>query len=164
MLRPMATVLALVLAGCGAVPTTESATPTASAAATPTPTPRPTRQPTPTPEPAHSLLVTLDVHDPNATLDEQIGLICETSAGYDDIHEGTQITVRDETESVIGLGELGAGFWRPDDEICWFVARVEDLPEARFYSVEIRDRGVLRYSRAEMEEADWSVSLQLGGD
>jgi len=80
--------------------------------------------------------------------------------GYFDV-PGSAVTITADG-SVVGTGQLssfavGGGFG------CTYRTTVEDIPtDADFYSVEIRRRGEVTSSRAEMEEDGWSWELSLG--
>jgi hypothetical protein len=56
---------------------------------------------------------------------------CEGTNGYEDVHEGTQVTVSESTGKTIGVGMLGIG--RRDDISCTFEFSVPDVPDADFY-------------------------------
>jgi hypothetical protein len=80
--------------------------------------------------------------------------------GYDDIHTGTQVTVTDEAGTLIGTSQLTGG--KLSLSGCRFTYRIIDLPEARFYKIEVSHRGGLTHSFAEMTSQDWRVASKLG--
>lgn len=99
--------------------------------------------------------------------------VCRGAGGYEDLGEGTQVVVRNESGEVIATGALGAGSlplsednsptttsydWSP----CTFPIEVTDVPDAEFYTVEVSHRGGLTYSAAELEGLDWQPQLTIG--
>lgn len=91
---------------------------------------------------------------------------CATKDGYDDIHEGAQVTVTDENGKVVGLGNLtSAGLWAdaPDTLVimsqCRFNFTVAVPSGATFYRIEVAHRGVVRYTASEVAT---EVHLTLG--
>jgi hypothetical protein len=89
------------------------------------------------------------------------GEACEGSGGYDDIREGAQVTVKDENGHVLATSDLLSGVASSDIE-CDFAFVVADVPDARFYAVEVSHRGEITNSRQEMEDNAWFVGLTLG--
>jgi hypothetical protein len=85
---------------------------------------------------------------------------CEGTSGYDDIDEGTQVTISDGRDKTIGVGSLGIG--RSDSSSCMFEFFVPDVPDADFYEVEIAHRGKLSYSKEELASKGWRVEVALG--
>lgn len=92
----------------------------------------------------------------------ETGEDCENPPGFDDIHQGSQVIVKDEAGTTMSTSELGSG--RIDGLGCTFDFTLEGVGDAKFYSVELgRDaRGELSYSYDEMVESNWSVDLVLG--
>ncbi len=97
------------------------------------------------------------------------GDLCYGKGGYDDIKEGAQVTIRDETDTVIAAGRLSEGQIKTTElgldlvsADCIFLFEVTDVPSANFYTVEVSHRGGLTYSLDEMDALDWEVSLSLG--
>jgi hypothetical protein len=85
---------------------------------------------------------------------------CFGTGGYGDIHAGTQVTVTDAASRVIGVGVLEEG--RPDGAYaCVFAFSIKGLPETDFYGVEVQRRGVLRYSRTQLDQQGWTVKHSL---
>jgi hypothetical protein len=150
--------LGAIVAACG------PAAPASSVAATSSPSPSvdPTPSPSPTPEPtpaSHAMTVSLDLTDPGAWPDGT--LTCAGTGGYDDIFEASQVVVRDESGTVLATADLGIGLLLQPDT-CSFITKVENIPPAAFYTVEISHRGELIYSAAEMEQKGWRVAVTLG--
>jgi hypothetical protein len=85
---------------------------------------------------------------------------CHGTGGYGDIHAGTQVTVMDAASRVIGVGVLEDGRW--DGRVtCVFAFSIKGLPDTDFYGVEVQRRGVLRYSRTQLDQQGWTVKHSL---
>lgn len=96
-------------------------------------------------------------------LHEDVGLgqgSCTGQGGYDDIHDGTAVVIKDESSKVLATGSLGSG--TIDSGVCLFHFTVSGVPDANFYEVEVSHRGNVTYSKADIEKADWEVDLELG--
>lgn len=95
---------------------------------------------------------------------------------YPDISAGAQVTIRDSSGAIVGLGSLEEGGlllgWSPDgmmlystsDEFtkdyCVFSFTVEDVDLAdKIYSVEVANRGEVNFSREDLIDG---VGLSLG--
>lgn len=139
--------------------------------APPTPAPTPTNTPPPTPIPSPELgpIPGKDTYLLGGTFvlfgtagDEffitQGG--CFGRGGYNDIGVGTQVIIRDETNSIISSGEFEPDPNAKRDQ-CKFVFYIE-VPSAKFYSISITHRGEMVYSKAEMEKNGWLVELGMG--
>ena len=86
---------------------------------------------------------------------------CFGTGSYDDIISGLQVTVSNESETVIATGNLFPGEVTEDG--CRFYFNISDVPVAKFYRVEVSGRrGEIRYSYEQMNAAVWNVSLSLG--
>lgn len=84
---------------------------------------------------------------------------CKGTGGYDDIGQGTQVTVTDEAGKVVGVGALGAGQYNSVSGSCTFEFTVAGVAPGRaFYGVEVAHRGVIRYEGGKVA----SPQLQLG--
>lgn len=92
---------------------------------------------------------------------DQPGERCNGSGGFDDIRQGTQVTVSDGGGDLLAIGELGSGT-KLDVLHCEFDVTVEDVPVADFYEIEVASRGGINYSFEDMEAAGWRVDLTLG--
>ena len=89
---------------------------------------------------------------------------CEGREGYDDIVGGAQVLVSDEAGTTIASSRLEPGeIVRAHDGIitCEWSFEIADVPEAKFYEIEVSRRGGLKYSKAEMEGLDWEVPFFL---
>jgi hypothetical protein len=82
--------------------------------------------------------------------------------GYDEygVHEGTQIIVRDENDSIIGTATFGPG--KVDSPYCTFPFEFSDVPPASFYTFEWGDVKTQALSRSELEDRDWHLDFTLG--
>ncbi len=87
---------------------------------------------------------------------------CNTSGtGYEDISEGTPVSITNENGKVVGAADLGAGTRLGGDE-CDFSWTATGVGPATFYQVTISHRGTVSYSESEMESDGWSVKTTLG--
>jgi hypothetical protein len=85
---------------------------------------------------------------------------CEGTSGYDDIDQGTQVTVTDGGGKTLGVGALGIG--RSESEICTFEFSIPNVADADFYKIEVSHRGELSYSKQELAAKGWRVEVALG--
>jgi hypothetical protein len=88
------------------------------------------------------------------------GAPCVASEGFDDVHEGAQVTVRNENGTLIEGATLSSGV-SAGEGICTFSFELL-VPDAEFYSFELGDRGEVVHSFAEMEAMAWRVAMRLG--
>lgn len=94
------------------------------------------------------------------------------------VSEGDPVLLRDGNNNTISTAELGAGKNTPlfgkaggkqvreiTDDLdlarCVYKFRFDDVPDEKFYSVEVGDTGDVTYSKAKLEKADWKVALSL---
>lgn len=91
---------------------------------------------------------------------------CAGMGGYDDMSPGTDVTVKDEDGTLLATGSLEQGTLTDVEDGVFFICElpftVEDVPDAKFYSIETGGRGGLNFSKAEMEEKNWRVEFSLG--
>jgi hypothetical protein len=79
-------------------------------------------------------------------------------SGYDDIREGTGVTVYGADGDVIATGALGDSTY--SDYACSYSVAVEDVPKGeKFYKVEVSHRGTLQLSAEEAENGGFAGSL-----
>jgi hypothetical protein len=80
--------------------------------------------------------------------------------GYWDIRNGTSVTLSDETGNPIGQSSLDAsGFGR----LCSYKATLFAVPSNKnSYIFDVGTRSPIVYSRDEMKEMDWKISVTLG--
>jgi hypothetical protein len=138
----------VVVAGCSS-----RAAPTAVAVHV-TPSPTVARTPRPTPI-VHTITGTFDL------IGTYPGADCAGTGGYDDIREGTGVTLRDRQSSVIAIATLGAGEGLGGS--CRFVFTFPGVPEIPAYTIEVSHRGGITKSLADLRADGWNVALQLGG-
>ena len=92
---------------------------------------------------------------------------CTGSGGLADIHEGTEIVVRDGAGTILETGSLGPGEVVPGNGglSCWFGFQVPDIRlGANFYTVQVADRAVRIYSADELEANDWDIAIAPIGE
>ncbi|GLZ76653.1 hypothetical protein Afil01_14600 [Actinorhabdospora filicis] len=88
---------------------------------------------------------------------------CSTSLGYDDIREGTQVTISDSADATVALGRLERGAVSNAYSACGFGFEIPGVPAGLgFYGVSIGRRGTMRYAEAELKGG--RLELQLGLD
>lgn len=79
-------------------------------------------------------------------------------SGYDDIAEGTSVTVYGASGDVVATGELGES--RERSFTCVFDIAIEDVPKGeKFYKVEVSHRGTLQLTAEEAENGELAASL-----
>lgn len=90
---------------------------------------------------------------------------CRGRESYDDINEGAQVVVKDETGAIIATSSLSGGTPVTANlgGYCQFTFQVTVPADRDFYSFEVSHRGELTYSNAEMESMGWTVAFELGG-
>ena len=93
---------------------------------------------------------------------------CTGRGDLADIHEETEIVVRDGAGTILETGALGPGEFVPGNEglSCWFGFQVPDIPlGANFYTVQVADRAVRIYSADDLEADDWDIVIApIGAD
>jgi hypothetical protein len=116
--------------------------------------------------PSHRLEGTYIVHGvfPHRTY----GRPCKAAeAGYPDIGSGTRVMVSDGTAAVLGTatlqgGTLRKGPLRGNDDDCVFSFSLT-VPERDNYRIEVgQRRGVVPFSRSELERSGWKADLTIG--
>ena len=116
--------------------------------------------------------IVLDIKEPEKQVltgeftlnDEDIigtGDHCFGTGGYDDFGPGMNVTVRDGNGSIIASGDTVSSDAFPDNYSCTVEFAVE-VDDVEFYAIEVGHRGELSYSKEELEEQGWNVSLVLG--
>jgi hypothetical protein len=79
-------------------------------------------------------------------------------SGYDDIREGTNVTVYGADGDVVATGALGKS--KKVSYSCVFEIAVDDVPKGeKFYKVEVAHRGTLQLSAKEAENGELAASL-----
>jgi hypothetical protein len=94
---------------------------------------------------------------------QRVGSTCSGNGGYSDLKAGTDVKVTDRGGEILGTSALGPGRIVSSGE-CDFLFDFDELPDSDFYVVTLGSgtRGELSYSRKEMVELDWTVSLVIG--
>lgn len=92
------------------------------------------------------------------------GTKCNGTGGYDDLTGGAPVTVKNENGSVIATGSLDEGVSDTTYPTvsCHFSFTIPNLPDAKFYSIEVTHRGALTYSQDQLKSKDWKVDLSIG--
>lgn len=87
-----------------------------------------------------------------------IGDPCTSGEGFEDLHQGTQVVIADESGRTIALGSLDAGTiaGRPGQQVftldCSFAFEVPDVPTGHpFYRVSVGRRGSQQFSAEEIQ-------------
>lgn len=87
------------------------------------------------------------------------GGVCQGGGGYDDLHQGTQVTVTDQTGAIVGVGQLAAGS-AISSSSCQFLFTVAAVPAGRkFYGVAVSHRGSVQYTESQVRSG---VELSIG--
>lgn len=124
----------------------------------------------------HTIRGSMDLADVQVT---RPGEPCTGSGGYSDVAPGAPVIVRNGAGDTIATSELELGRSIGEDgkierdgqnvtqtfgavEGCRFTFTIDDVPNSKFYAVEVSHRGALTYSKKQMEERAWKVSLTLG--
>jgi hypothetical protein len=83
---------------------------------------------------------------------------CHGYRGYNDIDQGSSVTVYDAKGTVIATGALGQGV--PTGASCRFPINVENVPDgSTFYQVEVSHRGKITVQAADAQAGRFAVSL-----
>ncbi|MGW3594994.1 hypothetical protein [Streptomyces sp. NPDC005167] len=83
---------------------------------------------------------------------------CRGNGGYDDIAQGTSVTVYDAAGGVAATGSLGESQYSVG--ACAFIVTVDDVPKGeKFYQVEVSHRGKVQLSGKEAEGGKLAASL-----
>lgn len=97
------------------------------------------------------------------------GLPCVGTGGFRDIRGGTQVTVKDENGTLLGVSELSEGEYdalKANSTVvakgCLFTFDVGSLPRRSFYKVEVSHRGEQVYSFDDLMAQGGEISLTLG--
>ncbi|WP_222840696.1 hypothetical protein [Actinosynnema mirum] len=85
---------------------------------------------------------------------------CEGTRGYDDISEGTQVSVYDASGTIVAISELTNSNYLSGG-MCRFNFAVPDVPDGeRIYQVEVSHRGKISYT--EKDARAGAINLTLG--
>jgi len=85
---------------------------------------------------------------------------CAGESGYDDIRDGTSVTVYNAAGAVVATGSLTDSKYDEDTFNCDFTVSVPDVPKGeKFYKVEVSHRGTLQLAAQEAENGEFSGTL-----
>lgn len=91
------------------------------------------------------------------------------SGGYSDITSSTDVTVYDGSGKVIATAALGDDCTQPTTDVgstdfsdATWTTKVTNVPDEKFYQVEVGHRGKLTFSKADLASNGWTVSASLG--
>lgn len=88
------------------------------------------------------------------------GIHCYTTSGYDDVNQGTDVTVKDADGKLIALGALSEGMFLGNHS-CKFTFEIE-VANSDFYSFHIGNRDDVTYTKSELVGKNWRIDLTLG--
>jgi hypothetical protein len=114
----------------------------------------------------HTITGTLILKD---ELNAFSGAPCTGQGGYGDIREGAQITVKDETNTLLAVGHLEPGITYEVRRTqftaysyCHFSFAITSVPDRPFYQVEASHRGAWSYQRDDLHSRAWRVDVSIG--
>lgn len=94
----------------------------------------------------------------DTTSEDDGGCAGRYDSGYDDIREGTSVTVYGADGDVVATGALGKS--KDAAYSCIFDIAVPDVPKGeKFYKVEVSHRGTLQLTAEEAENGELAASL-----
>jgi hypothetical protein len=118
---------------------------------------------TPEPSETHTINGTIVIRYPDFA-PSRVGEVCAGDGGYGDIRAGAAVSIRDETDNIIGSIQLNEGeVFRIPGQIygCKFSWTIK-VKDSDFYVFEIANREGPTYSRADLEEVGRTVELTIG--
>lgn len=87
---------------------------------------------------------------------------CFGTGGYSDIVSGAQVTLTNESGTILGTAVLKPGTLKSVNE-CDLAFSFGPIPAtAKFYSAQVANRGKITDSSSELRGVDWHFSLTLG--
>lgn len=85
---------------------------------------------------------------------------CSLGAGYEDISEGTGVTISNAGGTVVATSNLGLGVPSALGGCEFdFTAKV---PDSTFYKIEVSHRGQVTFSKSDLASSNWEADLTLG--
>jgi hypothetical protein len=87
---------------------------------------------------------------------------CVLSGSYSDIRVGTQVTVKNESGTIIGSGELFSPTYDSAALECSFPFEITNLPDASFYVVSVSQRDSHTYQASDLTAKGWHFDVSLG--
>ncbi|MFI5664405.1 hypothetical protein [Streptomyces sp. NPDC051684] len=101
---------------------------------------------------------TFELSDAESVVSDGVGG-CAGGEGYDDIAEGSSVTVYGAGGDVIATGSLGASQGTAGTP-CTFEVTIDDVPKReKFYKVEVSNRGTVQLSADEAETGQLAATL-----
>lgn len=86
----------------------------------------------------------------------------DNGSGYDDLSAGSQVTVKNGSGHIVAIGTLRTGRSSQSGFECTMPLKVNSVPKASFYQINIGHRGAIDYSYKQMQRKGWRVSLTIG--
>lgn len=88
------------------------------------------------------------------------GQSCDGANGYSDITEGAEVTISNQSGTILATGALDQGSWSSNS--CVFDFSVPHVRDATFYQIEVGHRGNVTFSKAQLQQNSWQALLTLG--
>lgn len=85
----------------------------------------------------------------------------DAGSGYGDINQGAQVTVSNNSGSILALSSLDAGSADGSGN-CVFNFTVQSVPYSSFYQIEVTHRGNVDYSYQQLSSQGFSMGMTLG--
>jgi len=106
------------------------------------------------------MTISLVLNNPSDTSIGRYSRGCDVAdSGYSDISAGAPVTVKDDAGKVLASTFLESGIDQGPE--CLFTVTVQ-VPDSKFYQVEVSHRGVLTYTETQLVADGWTASLTLG--
>jgi len=86
---------------------------------------------------------------------------CHGQGGFGDIDQGTTVTVKNESGTILGSGALSAGKADSLGFTCTYKFAINGVGDAKFYAIEVSHRGSVSYSASKMDSLNWRPALSL---
>jgi hypothetical protein len=105
----------------------------------------------------------LSLHDPDSFSGLSSGTACEGSNGYNDITQGAQVTVSDNSGSILAVSSSGMSAGTADGSgNCVFSFTIDNVPYSQFYQFQVSHRGQLAYSYQQLSSDNFQIATTLG--
>lgn len=89
---------------------------------------------------------------------------CAGTGGYSDLRTGLAVAVFNNTGDQIALGKVDKADINPEALACDFSFTIANVPDSDMYSFKFGHRGAPAYSKADLEAANWTLTLSIGMD
>lgn len=86
---------------------------------------------------------------------------CTGSGGYSDLAQGGNVVLKDGNGKILATTNLATGR-TINKTSCFFYFDLGNVPDSKFYSMQVSHRGELSYSLAEMKKQKWNLALTIG--